>query len=41
MNRKAEIGGETRETAVNIAIDLDGKGQADVGAGRLLFLSTC
>ena len=37
MNRKAEIERKTRETAVTVAISLDGKGQADISTGIPFF----
>jgi len=37
MNRKAEIERKTRETAVTMAISLDGKGQADISTGIPFF----
>jgi imidazoleglycerol-phosphate dehydratase len=37
MNRKAEIERKTRETAVTVTINLDGKGQTDVNTGIPFF----
>jgi len=37
MNRKTEIERKTRETAVTVAINLDGKGQTDVSTGIPFF----
>jgi imidazoleglycerol-phosphate dehydratase len=37
MNRKAELERKTKETAVKISLDLDGKGQADVSTGIPFF----
>jgi imidazoleglycerol-phosphate dehydratase len=37
MNRKAEIERKTRETAVTVAVNLDGRGQTDVNTGIAFF----
>ena len=37
MNRKAELERKTKETAVKVGIDLDGKGRADVSTGIAFF----
>ncbi|RPJ74007.1 MAG: imidazoleglycerol-phosphate dehydratase, partial [Desulfobacteraceae bacterium] len=37
MSRKAELERRTRETTVQVSIDLDGSGQADVITGIAFF----